>query len=464
MREHTQAHGLTHSAEFRAAKEKLLQVIQTQSSRINGIRGASSPEIRARYLKAVEEFGKLKGREQYYNYLASGLGHGPYIELLDGSVKLDLINGIGINFFGHSHPELMSELIDGAPSDTMQGNLQPGYEAEAILRTLLQNVGPKSRLKYAWTFCSGTMANENAIKIIRQKKFPASRIFAFQDAFAGRSTVMAEVTDSPGYRVGQPVYGEVFHLPFYDAKLSVDASAEKTIQIMQAEVARHPTKYAGLMIELVQGEGGIRFAPREWYVKVFEAARKANLAIWADEIQTFGRTTELFAYQTFGLDEYVDMVTVGKLSHACFTLYTEEMNPKPGLVAGTFSGSAAALNTGRKVIEMLTTGGYYGPNGKIAQLSKYFVEKLDGLKRGSCAGQIGEIRAIGGMIGFGVLSQSLEDTKKFLMRLFDEGVIAFYAGHDPYLIRILPPFGILTTEHIDEACLVIEKVLKSFKT
>lgn len=463
MREHTIGYQLTHSPDFVEAKKKLLQVIQKESSRLNGIRGASSPEMREKFLKHILDFAKLKGRDQYFNFMSTGLGNGPFVELLDGSVKLDLINGIGINFFGHSHPELMNELVDAVSSDTMQGNLQPGYEAEAILKTILANVGAKSKLKYAWTFCSGTMANENAAKMIRQKKFPASRIFAFADAFAGRSTLMAEITDSPGYRVGQPVYGEVTHLPFYNEKMGLERSIEMTVKHLEWEVARHPSKYAAMMIELVQGEGGIRYAPREWYVKVFEAAKKANLAIWADEVQTFGRTTELFAYQTFGLDEYIDIVTVGKMTHACFTLYSEELSPKPGLVAGTFSGSAAALTTGRRVLEMLTKDGYYGPNGKNATLSKYFVSKLEDLKNGSCQGQIGEIRAIGGMIGFGVLSGSMDDTKKFLMKLFDEGVIAFYAGHDPYLVRILPPFGAMTNEHIDLACSVIERTLKSLK-
>src|SRR5690606_35200804 len=105
----------------------------------------------------------------------------------DGSRKLDLITGIGINFFGHSHPELMSELIDGTTSDVMQGNLQPGFEGEEISRKLLSLVGKDSRLKHISLFCSGTMANETALKMIRQSKFPASRIFAFEDCFAGRS-------------------------------------------------------------------------------------------------------------------------------------------------------------------------------------------------------------------------------------------------------------------------------------
>jgi 4-aminobutyrate aminotransferase-like enzyme len=429
-----------------------------------GIRGSSSPEIHAQYLETLKGLEKMKGRELYFKYLSNGIGSGPFIELLDGSRKLDLITGIGINFFGHSHPALIDELIDGVTSDVMQGNLQPGFESEAIIRTVLSHVGAKSRLKHGWLLGSGTMSNETALKIIRQKKFPATRIFAFADAFAGRSTAMQEISDNPKYREGQPTYGEVTHLPFYDPKLGVAASAALTVKRLEEEVLRQPGKYAGMIIEIVQGEGGIRYAPREWYVHVLDAAKKANLALWADEVQSFGRLESLFAYNHFDLAEYFDVVTIGKLLHACMALYTDEMNPRAGLVAGTFTGSAAALRTGRRVVEMLTSEGYYGPEGKIAKLSKHFETGLERLKAGSCKGLIGEVRVIGAMVGFGVLGQTLDDTKKVLLKLFAEGVVAFYAGHDPYVVRCLPPFGNMKTTEIDLALEIIEKSLLSFKS
>lgn len=461
--EHTVRHQLLSSPAYATARAAFLKTTLEGAKAAEGIRASASPEIHAQYLETIKGLEKLKGREAYFQYLSSGIGSGPFIELMDGSRKLDLITGIGINFFGHSHPALMEELLDGLTSDVMQGNLQPGIESEEILRAVLSNVGPKSRLKHGWLFGSGTMSNETALKIIRQKKFPATRIFAFADAFAGRSTAMQEISDNPKYREGQPTYGEVTHLPFYDPKLGVETSAALAVKRLEEEVLRQPGKYAGLMIELVQGEGGIRFAPREWYVKVFEAAKKAGLAIWADEVQTFGRLESLFAFQHFDLAEYFDVVTIGKLLHACMALYTEEMNPRAGLVAGTFTGSAAALRTGRRVVEMLTRDGFYGAEGKIAKLSKRFEAGILGLKSGTCKGLIGEVRVIGGMIGFGVLGQTLDDTKKFLLKLFSEGVVAFYAGHDPYVVRCLPPFGVMKEAEVDLALSVIEKTLLDFK-
>lgn len=463
-RNHTLRNRLYSSPAFIAAKAELLKVITEGTKTAHAIRSASSPEVHAEYQDVLVAFGKMKGRDQYFPYLSNGFGSGPFIELVDGSVKLDLITGIGINFFGHSHPAVMEEFIEGLTSDTMQGNLQPGFESEEIIRTILSLVGEKSKLKHGWLLGSGTMANETALKIIRQKKFPATRVFAFADCFAGRSTAMQEITDNPKYREGQPTYNEVTHLPFYDPKVGLEKSITQTVSLIEAECTKNPGKYAGLMIELVQGEGGIRWAPRAWYIAVFETAKNANLAIWGDEVQTFGRLEELFAFQYFDLAEYMDVVTVGKLLHACMTLYSEEYNPKPGLVAGTFTGSVGALRTGRRLLEILTQDGYYGPNGKIAELSRYFTEGLENLKAGTCREIIGEIRIIGGMIGFGVFAQTMDDTKKVLMRLFDDGVIAFLAGHDPYVVRCLPPFGVMTKANIDTALATIEKSLLALKS
>ena len=454
---------LLNDSSFIAAKAELLKVISETSKKLSKVRPAASPEARDAYLKCIQELGKLKGRELYFPYISSGIGSGPYVELVDGSVKLDLITGIGVNFFGHSHPELMAEMINGLTSDVMQGNLQPGIEQKQLLEAVLGQVGPKSRIKHGWFLCSGTMSNEMALKMVRQKKAPATKIFAFRDSFAGRSTAMQEITDNPKYREGQPTYGEVHFLPFYNPSLGLEASAQATLAVMRDELTRYPGKFAALMIELIQGEGGFNFAPREWYVRIFEEAKKAGIAVWADEIQTFGRTESMFAFQHFDIAEYIDVVTIGKLLQACMVLVTEEYNPKPGLVAGTFSGSAAALRSGRRTVELLSQGGYYGKTGKIATLSARFVDNLKKLSTTSCKGLIGEVRAIGGMIAFTPLSGSMDDVKKLLMKLFDDGLIAFYCGHGPYLVRLLPPLGVMTEAQVDEACSMIEKALKETK-
>jgi 4-aminobutyrate aminotransferase-like enzyme len=447
---------LRKSHRYLAAKKELAESILEASSKTQCVKGSSSSAARENYLKEIQKFVSDRGRELYFPFLGSGLGSGPFTELVDGSVKFDMITGIGVHFFGHTHPALLGEMIDAVSADVMQGNLEPGIEIKDLLRTLLSKVGPGSRLAHGWAMCSGTMVNEAALKMIRQKKAPATKVMAFKDCFAGRSTAMQEITDNPSYRQGQPVYGEVYYLPFYDPKQGLAASIAATLHEMKELVLRYPDKFAALMIELVQGEGGFQFAPREYYVSVFEEAKRSGLAIWADEIQSFGRTGELFAYQKFALNEYMDVVTVGKMLQACVVLYTAEYNPKPGLIAGTFTGSTVALRAARKILELLHDGGYLGKGGIIEKLSNRFVGRLQKLQKGPCSGMILEIRAIGGMIAFAPFDGTMNDVKSLLMRLFDLGVVAFYCGHGPYFIRLLPPLGAMTEEHVDQVCDLIE--------
>lgn len=447
------------SAEFQAAKQKLLSAIQTASRSITGLKATTDPEVRGAYLKEVERVGALRGRPLYYPAIYSGLGNGPFAELQDGSVKYDMITGIGINFFGHSHPALMEEAVNAVTSDTMQGNLLPGSEGAELVDLLLSKVSQSTRLKHAWITTCGTMANEIALKAVRQKKFPATKILAFRDCFAGRSTAMQEITDTPGYREGQPVYGEIYYLPHYQPEKGLEISTQETLAAMKDHLSRYPGKFAALMMELVQGEGGFVYGPKDYYVRIFEEAKKAGLAIWADEIQTFGRTGELFAFETLDVGEYVDVVTAAKLLQTAVVLYTQDFNPKPGLVAGTFSGSSSSLRAARRTVEELCGGGYLGREGKVSKLAARFQRNLDALASGSCKGLIGERRVLGGMIAFSALDGSADQIKKLIMALFDAGMMTYVCGHGPYFVRLLPPMAAMTEAHVDDVCKIIGETL-----
>jgi acetylornithine/N-succinyldiaminopimelate aminotransferase len=456
----SESKSLKNSAVYLDAKRKLLEVIEGSARELRSIRPSSSSESREGYLKVIQNFQIQRGRDLYFPFLSSGMGSGPFVELEDGSVKLDLITAIGVNFFGHAHPKLMAEAIDALPANIWQGNLQPGTEAQRLIEALLARVGTKSNLKHAWLTTCGTMANEIALKIIRQKKAPATKVIAFKDCFAGRSTAMQEITDNESYRQGQPLYGEALYLPFYDTSVSLQENTTRTVSKLQEHIAQNPGKIAALMMELVQGEGGFGYGPREWYVSIFEVAKNAGLAIWLDEIQTFGRTGELFAYQKFDLDPYIDVVTIAKMLQASAVLFSDQYNPKPGLVAGTFSGPTSGLRAARRVLEILDEEKFLGPQGKISKMSERFVKNLENLKSSQSRGMIGEIRAIGGMIGFVPFDGKMEQVKAVLTHLFDLGVVAFYCGHGPYLIRLLPPLGAMTDAEIDLACLKMGEALK----
>lgn len=406
----------------------------------------------------LDEFIKLRGRTFFYNYMSTGRGHGPFTELIDGSVKYDLIEGIGFNLFGHSPPFFVKSCLEAAAVDTLiAGNLLSYEDSMELTKTLLGTV-KNSRLKHFWFACSGSMANDIAMKLIWQKKAPKYGIIAFEKAFAGRSIATQEVTYNEEYRTGMPQYLQVKHVPHYDYKDPKNA-LKKTLTALDKVWAEAPDTFAAMVIELVQGEAGFVYGTKEYYEGIFQWAKKHDIYVWVDEVQTFGRTHQLFAHQMFGLDQYVDMVTIAKALQCAGALYTEELNPKPGLIAGTFAGSMANFKAGKKGLEFLLNGNFYGPNGRMAQLEQGFISRIKKLAEGSCRGKIGYYGGIGLMLSFEIGDSSKKLTEDFLKKLFDNGVIAFSAGKDPMRVRFLPPVS-LTDEHLDDIFRIIEKTIK----
>lgn len=413
------------------------------------------------YKTFIDNLSVIRGRNLYYPYVGSGLGHGPYVELMDGSVKLDLINGIGIHLFGHSHPELVQASLSAAMQDVvMQGNLQPNREYAEFLELLLGAAGRNSRLRRGWVGTCGTIVNENALKISRQKNSPARKIVAMQNQFAGRSTLMAEITDNPEYRVGLPAYNEVLYVPFYDK--ADPQSSEKALNTLKKHIADNPKDIACFVFELIQGEGGFNVAPPEFFKPLFELCRQHHIAVWADEVQTFARTGELFAFETLGLGEYIDIVTIAKTVQCGAILYTEEYNPKPGLIAGTFTAATASLSSGITVLKMLLGQKgvtYLGKEGRIKKINQEFTGMLEDLKKGSCKGLIQDVTGLGLMVAMTPYDGNKDKTNKLLQVLFKNGLIAFSCGHGPYKVRFLLP-AILDSSHIAEIRGILEKSLK----
>ncbi len=123
----------------------------------------------------------------FFPYLGSGIGNGPFVELADGSVKLDLITGIGVHGFGHSHPLLVEAGIDAAIGDTiMQGNLQQNSNSYELVKLLVDTACQfGAGLNHCLLSTSGAMANENSLKMAFQKNYPANRVIAFLSLFRG---------------------------------------------------------------------------------------------------------------------------------------------------------------------------------------------------------------------------------------------------------------------------------------
>ncbi|MCB0393261.1 MAG: aminotransferase class III-fold pyridoxal phosphate-dependent enzyme [Bdellovibrionales bacterium] len=437
--------------------KNILTEIQTINSNVSGIR-PPQPECKDRNDKLMKRVEELRGRGLYYPYVGTGAGNGVYVELEDGSTKIDLINGIGIHILGHSHPKVIEASLRGSLSDIlMQGNLQLNQDWIQLSERLVNLASKNSRLKYSWITTSGSMANENAIKMARQKNTPARKILSMYNEFAGRTTLMTEISDNPSFKVGLPTYDEVLRVPFFSKK---DArSSEKALEILRKHISENPKNISSFMFEPMQGEGGYRVAPREYFIPLLEECRKSNIAVIADEIQTFCRTGEMFAFEKIGFGDYVDICTVAKTVQVGVTLYTEEYNPKPGLIAGTFAGSTPQLTVGAEILRILTEEGYTGKDGKIQHVHNKFVGMLEDLGNGSCKGQVSEVEGLGLMIGFTAFDGSAEKQGALLKKLYANGVIAFGCGRDPYRVRFLVP-AIITDAQIQEVGDVMEKSIK----
>lgn len=412
------------------------------------------------YQQHLDAFAKLRGGALPIPYLGSGLGKGALVELLDGSVKYDMICGIGVHGVGHSDPGLMNAGLDGALADAvMQGNLQQNAESAALCDDLVERACRHgAKLEHCFLTTSGSMANDNALKIVFQKHAPADRIMAFGKCFTGRTLAMASVTDKEAYRDGLPESVKVGYLPFYkpeDKQKSIDS----TISHLDNHVQRYGGRVAGVMFEMIQGEGGYNAGDAEYFHAVMARCKEHGLAVWIDEIQSFGRTTRPFAFQHYGLDEYVDVVSVGKMTQVCATLFTSDYNPKPGLVSQTFTGASSQIFAAREVLNRLDAHDVFGDKGLNMAYRGLFAEQLQAIHQRHPEKLGAELFGEGSMIGFEVFSGDPSKTKAVMDRLYDFGVIAFLCGSDPLRLRFLPPVMVMTPSDVDAVCALLEQAI-----
>lgn len=446
----------------RKAKALLKTALADYQKGFKGVRPADSKR-KDGYRKMLEQCSSLRGGKLYYPYLSTGLGKGPLVELGDGSVKYDFITGIGVHYFGHSNPKLLESSVDAALEDTLtQGNLQQSTSSVKLMELLVQGAcRTGAKLNHCFLTSSGAMANENALKMIFQKRAPASRVLAFNRCFAGRSLAAGQITDKPENRDGLPKVLDVDYIPFFDAA-DPQGSTRKAVETLNSHLLRHPGQYAAMMFELIQGEGGYYGGDRNFFIALMEVLKINKIAVFIDEIQTFGRTTELFAFQYYGLEKYIDVVSVGKLTQACATLFSDEYVPRPNLISQTFTATSSAVHAAIVILNELMKGKYLGAGGKIAQYHERFVSQLRNLSQ-TYPDWIKGPFGVGAMVGVTVHDGSAEVSKLFLTELFENGVISFIAGKSPYRVRFLMPIGAVTPKDIDNVCRIIEQTIKSVK-
>ena len=446
------------------AKKLIKEALNDHKKSITGVK-APNPELKATYDELLKKMADYRGGGLFFNYLGSGIGNGPLVELADGSVKYDFITGIGVHYMGHSHEGVIEATLKGALANTvMNGHLQQN-DTTAELLELISKAATKNGalVKNVFLSTSGAMANDNAFKIIFQKRAPlAKRFFAFERCFSGRTLGMAWVTDKAAYRAGVPQTVQVDYIPFYDEK-DHKGSIEKSVKAMKSCLKRYPGEYAGFIMELIQGENGSWVGNTEYFEALIAVCRENNISVLVDEVQTFGRTTEIFAFQHFKLDKYVDVVTVGKNSQVCATLYTDDHKPKPGLLSQTFTGSSSQISASYFVINEILKGDYLGEKGKIMKLHQHFKMRLEAIEK-KMPNKITGPYGIGAMVAMTVFGGDEAKSKDFTYKLFNNGVLSFQAGAAPLSrVRFLMPILAVEEHHIDEVCAIIEKTLNEME-
>ncbi len=340
----------------------------------------------------------------------------------------------------------------------MQGNLQQNSESsivESLLLQLAKTAG--SKLEHCFLTSSGAMANENALKLIFQHKPGSSRMLAFEHGFCGRTMALAQITDKPQYRAGLPTTLAVDYVPFFDAT-DPEGSIASAVDALRKYLARYPDQHAAMCFELVLGEGGYWVGNHDFFMALLTELKAHNIAIWFDEIQTFGRTARPFAFEHFDLAAWPDVVTVGKLTQLCATLFTPEFKPQPGLLSQTFTASASAIAAARVILKLMIQGDLFGADGLNMRVHEMITQRLMAISERHpqlLRGPFG----IGAMIAFTPLDGSEAKVKLVLRQLFDKGVIAFYAGSQPARIRMLPPVPVVTENDIETICHVLESAL-----
>ncbi len=371
---------------------------------------------------------------QTYNRLpiTAVKGEGSFLYSEDGTKYLDFTSGIATCNLGHQ-----PEAIKKAVSDQLNllwhcSNLYHIPKQQELADVLTQ----KSCFDQVFFCNSGTEANEAAIKLVR-KWSGKETIATFTKSFHGRTLGSLSATAQPNLQDG---FGSM--LPGFEYFPYNDFDRLTEIEEL---------KPAAVMLELVQGEGGVRPADQEWISELVSICKSNNILIVVDEVQTgMGRTGTLFAHEQYGFEP--DIMTLAKGLGSGFPigamLAKESVASSfgPGTHGSTFGGnplaSAAATATVKEIGSLLN-------NAK--EMGDMLINELKRLSEQH--NSINEVRGLGLLLGIEVA-----DAAPFVSKLREKDVLVLSAG--PNVIRILPPLNVSKKE-VEQ---FLEKLTDVFKS
>jgi acetylornithine/N-succinyldiaminopimelate aminotransferase len=392
----------------------------------------------------LEEIASLERNYLVQNYarypLALQRGKGCYVYDLDGNRYLDLITGIGVNSLGHAHPRITKIVRQQAGLLLHTSNL---YYHEYQGR-LAQRLAQVSGLARSFFCNSGAEAMETALKMIRSHGNSTSpekiEIVALENSFHGRTLGALSITGQPKYRKDfEPLLPGARFVPRNDVAALEAAVSDRT---------------AGIVLELIQGEGGILRVSDEFVRKAHELAATHNVLLLFDEIQCgVGRPGAHFAYQLLDPVVLPDIVIAAKPMACGIPLGVTIANEKaaaairPGMHGSTYGGGPLACRVALEFFDILDE---LLPS--INSVGAYFRAKLNELARRFAF--IKEVRGQGLMIGVELDIPG----KQFVLDGIKAGLL-FNCTHETVL-RFLPAYT-FTERDVDKAVKGLTKLFKA---
>lgn len=359
-------------------------------------------------------------------------GKGCHVYDTKGTEYLDLYGGHAVISIGHSHPHYLDALSKQASKLVFYSN----SVINSLQVKLAERLGKVAGIDDYQLFLinSGAEANENAIKLasfVTGRK----RIIAFNKAFHGRTSAAVEATDNPKIQAPVNSNHNVTFLPLND------------IEAVKKELAKGDV--AAVIIEGIQGVGGIRISEDNFLKELRQATKEAGTMLILDEIQSgYGRSGRFFAHQYAGI--HPDMITMAKgiangYPFAAVAI-SNDIKPVYGQLGTTFGGNHLGCAAALAVLDVIENEKLIENAEKIGQ---YLIDNLKGLPG------VKEVRGRGLMIGIEMERESKELRRRLI---FDQHIFTGAAGTN--IIRLLPPLCI-TKEDADRFIESFKKELKN---
>jgi acetylornithine/N-succinyldiaminopimelate aminotransferase len=365
-------------------------------------------------------------------------GNGTYVYDENNNRYLDFTSGIAVTSLGHCHPTVVSALKDQSEKIWHTSNLFKIEQQEILAETLVKN----TPLDLAFFCNSGAEANEAAIKLA--KKFTRkNKIITFKDSFHGRTFGSMSATGQQKIKDGfGPLVSEFVHLPWNDTEELKHLADDGT---------------AAIMMEVFQGEGGVRMADLSFYQEIQKICDKNRILLIIDEVQTgIGRTGKRYAFEHFDLKP--DIVTLAKGLGNGFPIGAMLGKHKlkdafgPGSHGTTFGGNPLACAVSQSVLNIIFQDEFLK---EVERKGNAFKENLvDSLQLQPL---VKEIRGKGLLIGI----ECERPAASLIEWLEDHGLLTVPAGEN--VIRLLPPLTV-SDEELEAAAAVIKQLFKQMHT